>query len=139
MKKELEFVVNSFIFYCSAKWLVLSGITWMILRHYYRLYAIHKQNRVGVICVNKNTIYWMNISWMCEDCMPWRWIDTQWMIGRKEGRTFSALDSNPFNDVYSIYMLSVILIMRTEWERDKLDWWECVWLWFGIGFGFCKS
>ena len=43
------------------------------------------------------------------------------MIGRKEGRTLSALDSNPFNDVYSIYMLSVILIMRTEWKELKTD------------------
>ena len=34
--------------------------------------------------------------------------------GRKEGRTFSTLDSNPFNDVYSMLMLSVIMIMRNE-------------------------
>ena len=40
---------------------------------------------------------------------------------RKEERTFSALDSNPFNDVYSIYMLSVIMIMRTEWKESKTD------------------
>ena len=53
---------------------------------------------------------------MCEDCILWRWIDTQWMIGRKEGRT---IDSNPFNDVYSIYMLSVIMIMRIEWKESK--------------------
>ena len=64
------------------------------------------------------TIYWMNMSWMCEDCIPWRWIDTWWMIGRKEERT---LDSNPFNDVYSIFMLSVILIMRIEWKELKTD------------------
>ena len=40
------------------------------------------------------------------------------MIGRKEERT---LDSNPFNDVYSIFMLSVILIMRIEWKELKTD------------------
>ena len=34
----------------------------------------------------------------------------------REGRT---IDSNPFNDVYSIYMLSVIMIMRTEWKESK--------------------
>ena len=81
----------------------------MILRHYYRLYAIHIQNIAGMICVHEITIYWMNMSWMCEDCMPWRWIDTWWT------------DSNPFNDVYSIFMLSVILIMRIEWKELKTD------------------
>ena len=120
MKEELEFVVNSFIFYCSAKRLVYSGFAWIIHRHYYRLYAIHKQNRVGMICVYKG-IYWMNMSWMCEDCIPWRWIDTWWMIGRKEKRTFCTLDSNPFNDVYSILILFVIMIMRNEWKELKTD------------------
>ena len=33
---------------------------------------------------------------------------------RKEGRTLSALDSNLFNDVYSIYMPFMIMIMRIE-------------------------
>ena len=41
------------------------------------------------------------------------------MIGRKEKRTFCTLDSNPFNDVYSILMLSVIMIMRIEWKESK--------------------
>ena len=40
------------------------------------------------------------------------------MDDRKEGRT---LDFNPFNNVYSIYMLSVILIMRIEWKELKTD------------------
>ena len=34
--------------------MVHSGKTWMIHRHYYRMYAIHKQNRVGMICVPKS-------------------------------------------------------------------------------------
>ena len=71
---------------------------------------------------------------MCEDCMPWRWIDTQWMIGRKEGRT---LDSNPFNNVYSIYMLSVILIMRIEWKESK--WMRMCLVVIWSQFDFCNS
>ena len=64
MKEELEFVVNSFIFYCSAKWLVYSGKTWMIHRQYYGLYAIHKQNRVGMISVYKLR----SIEWIWVEC-----------------------------------------------------------------------
>ena len=37
---------------------------------------------------------------------------------KEEERT---MDSNPFNDVYSIFMLSVILIMRIEWKELKTD------------------
>ena len=37
---------------------------------------------------------------------------------KEEERT---MDSNPFNDVYSIFMLSVILIMRIEWKESKTD------------------
>ena len=73
----------------------------------------------------------MNMGWMCEDCMPWRWTVSYWKKGKEEKRTFSALDSNPFNDVYSIFMPSMIMIMRIEWERIKMGWdWD--WLWFGV-------
>ena len=36
----------------------------MIHRHYYRLYAIHKQNRVGMICVYKSR----SIEWIWVEC-----------------------------------------------------------------------
>ena len=78
-------------------------------------------------------VYWMNMGWMCEDCVPWRWTVSYWKKGKEEKRT---LDSNPFNDMYSIFMPSMIMIMRIEWERIKMGWdWD--WLWFGIGFDFC--
>ena len=64
MKEGLEFAVNSITVYCSVQWLVYSGFAWMILRHYYRLYAIHKQNRVGVICVYKTR----SIEWILVEC-----------------------------------------------------------------------
>ena len=56
-----------------------------------------------------------------------------WLIhdGQKRRKEKRTLDSNPFNDVYSIFMLSVIMIIRIEWERIKMGWdWD--WLWFGI-------
>ena len=78
-----------------------------------------------------NNVYWMNMGWMCEDCIPWRWTVLYWKKRKEEKRTFSALDSNPFNDVYSIFMPSMIMIMRIEWERIKMGWdWD--WLWFGV-------
>ena len=43
------------------------------------------------------------------------------MIERNEKRTFCTLDSNPFNDVYSILILFVIMIMRNEWKELKTD------------------
>ena len=49
-------------------------------------------------------------------------MDWYTMDDRKEGRT---LDFNPFNNVYSIYMLSVIMIMRIEWKESK---WMRMWL-----------
>ena len=36
----------------------------MILRHYYRLYAIHEQNIVGMICVYKKR----SIEWIWVEC-----------------------------------------------------------------------
>ena len=91
----------------------------MIHRHYYRLYAIHKQNRVGMICVYKSR----SIEWIWVECAKIACHgDGLIHDGQKERiRTFCTLDSNPFNDVYSIYMLSVIMIMRTEWKESKMD------------------
>ena len=56
--------MNSITEYCSAKWLVYSGKTWMIHRHYYRLHAIHKQNKVGMTYVPKSR----SIEWMWVEC-----------------------------------------------------------------------
>ena len=63
--------------------------------------------------------------------IEWIWVECAKIVchgdglihdGQKEGiRTFCTLDSNPFNDVYSIFMLSVILIMRIEWKELKTD------------------
>ena len=108
----------------------------MILRHYYRLYAIHIQNIAGMICVHGTR----SIEWIWVECAKIACHgDGLIHDGQKERiRTFCTLDSNPFNDVYSIFMLSVILIMRTEWERIK-NGWECDWLWFKVGFDFCNS
>ena len=138
LKEELEFVVIFITEYCSAQWFVISGCVWMIFRHYYGLYAIHKQKSAGMIRVHRFKIYWIIIIWMYKDCILWRLIDTWWTKNRKDGRTFSALDSNPFNDVHSMLMLSVIIIMRNEKERIKMGWdWD--WLWFKNGFDFCNS
>ena len=64
MKEELEFVVNSLTVYCSAKWLVFSGKTWMIHRHYYRLHPIHIQNIAGMICIYISR----SIEWIWVEC-----------------------------------------------------------------------
>ena len=44
--------------------MVYSGSAWMILRHYYGLYAIHIQNRVGVISV----YILRSIEWIWVEC-----------------------------------------------------------------------
>ena len=91
----------------------------MILRHYYRLYAIHIQNIAGMICVHGTR----SIEWIWVECAKIACHgDGLIHDGQKERiRTFCTLDSNPFNDVYSIFMLSVILIMRIEWKELKTD------------------
>ena len=47
-------------------------------------------------------------------------IDCYMMDDRKEEER--TMDSNPFNDVYSIFMLTVILTMRIGWKELKTDW-----------------
>ena len=68
----------------------------------------------------------MNMGWMCEDCVPWRWTVSYWKKGKEEKKAFSVWDSNPFNDVYSIFIPSMIMILRTEWKESK---------WNGIEIG----
>ena len=71
--------------------------------------------------------YGLNVRRLHAMEMDWYMMDDR----KEEKRAFCTLDSNPFNDVYSIIMLSVIMIMRIEWKELK-NGWECVWLWFGV-------
>ena len=90
-----------------------------------------------MICVFKSrSIEWKWVECAKIACHGDGLLHDGWKEGRKEGRTFSTLDSNPFNDMHSIFMLSVIIIMRIESKRIRIGW-ECDGLWFGIGFNFC--
>ena len=57
----------------------------MILRHYYRLYAIHKQNRVGMICVYiSRSIEWTLVEYTKIACHGDGLIQDRQKEGRKD-------------------------------------------------------
>ena len=89
---------------------------------------------LGIITDCTQFIYRILLEWfvfMKSRSIEWIWVECAKIAchgdglihdGQKERiRTFCTLDSNLFNDVNSIFMLSVILIMRIEWKELKTD------------------